>query len=93
VDFDRKYFSADALGGDSSAELRERAFCRRGGGTRIVVLDHLPEGVLVPEVYDPALNPLYRDVLAHYGAVAKRCQRGSYCSTVRFQVVKRPFAS
>jgi hypothetical protein len=26
--------------------------------------------VLVPYIYDPALNPLYRDVLAHYGAVA-----------------------
>jgi hypothetical protein len=23
-----------------------------------------------PDIYDPALNPLYRDVLAHYGAVA-----------------------
>jgi hypothetical protein len=33
------------------------------------VLD-LREGVLVPDVYDATLNPLYRDVLAHYGAVA-----------------------
>jgi hypothetical protein len=28
-------------------------------------LDNLKEGVLTPDSYDPALNPLYRDVLAH----------------------------
>jgi len=52
------------------AELHEKAFRRLGGSVRVVVLDNLREGVLVPDVYDPALNPLYRDVLAHYGAVA-----------------------
>src|SRR6266853_6525553 len=51
------------------AELHERAFRRLGGATRIVVLDNLREGVLIPDIYDPALNPLYRDVLAHFGAV------------------------
>jgi transposase len=56
------------------AELHERAFRRLGGTTRIVVLDNLREGVLVPDIYDPALNPLYRDVLAHYGAVAMPCR-------------------
>src|SRR5450759_1539017 len=56
------------------AELHERAFRRQGGATRIVVLDNLREGVLVPDIYDPALNPLYRDVLAHYGAVAMPCR-------------------
>jgi hypothetical protein len=30
--------------------------------------------VLVPDIYDPTLNPLYRDVLAHYGAVAMPCR-------------------
>jgi hypothetical protein len=30
--------------------------------------------VLTPDVYDPALNPLYRDVLTHYGAVALPCR-------------------
>jgi transposase len=45
------------------AELHERAFRRLGGATRVVVLDNLREGVLVPDVYDPTLNPLYRDVL------------------------------
>jgi hypothetical protein len=40
----------------------------------MVVLDNLREGVLVPDIYDPGLNPLYRDVLAHYGAVAMPCR-------------------
>jgi transposase len=56
------------------AELHERAFRRLGGATRVVVLDNLREGVLEPDVYDPKLNPLYRDVLAHYGAVALPCR-------------------
>ena len=38
------------------------------------MLDNLREGVLVPDVYDATLNPLYRDVLAHYGAVALPCR-------------------
>ena len=56
------------------AELHERAFRRLGGTTRIVVLDNLREGVITPDFYDPALNPLYRDLLAHYGAVAMPCR-------------------
>jgi transposase len=56
------------------AELHEKAFRRLGGSTRIVVLDNLKEGVLVPNIYDPGLNPLYRDVLAHYGALALPCR-------------------
>jgi transposase len=56
------------------AELHEKAFRRLGGAPRIVVLDNLREGVLVPDLYDPTLNPLYRDVLAHYGAVALPCR-------------------
>ncbi len=58
------------------AELHERAFRRLGGTVRVVVLDNLREGVLTPDVYDPTLNPLYRDVLAHYGAVALPCRVG-----------------
>jgi transposase len=58
------------------AELHEKAFRRLGGATRIVVLDNLGEGVLTPDIYDPTLNPLYRDVLAHYGAVAMPCRVG-----------------
>src|SRR5665213_2020233 len=56
------------------AELHEQAFRRLGGATRVVVPDNLKEGVLKPDIYDPALNPLYRDVLAHYGAVAMPCR-------------------
>lgn len=56
------------------AELHEQAFRRLGGATRTVVLDNLGEGVLKPDIYDPALNPLYRDLLAHYGAVALPCR-------------------
>jgi transposase len=56
------------------AELHEKAFRRLGGVVRLIVLDNLREGVLVPDVYDPTLNPLYRDVLAHYDAVAMPCR-------------------
>jgi hypothetical protein len=46
--------------------------------------------VLVPDIYDPTLNPLYRDVLAHYGAVAMPCRiqdpdrkdQASYCTSL-----------
>jgi transposase len=58
------------------AELHERAFRRLGGTVRVIVLDNLKEGVLTPDVYDPVLNPLYRDVLAHYGVVALPCRVG-----------------
>jgi transposase len=55
-------------------ELHETAFRRLGGATRTVVLDNLKEGVVAPDIYDPALNPLYRDVLSHYGVVALPCR-------------------
>jgi transposase len=58
------------------AELHEKAFRRLGGVTRVVVLDNLREGVLAPDVYDPTLNPLYRDMLQHYGAVPLPCRVG-----------------
>jgi hypothetical protein len=56
------------------AELHEKAFRRLGGSTRTVVLDNLKEGVLTPDIYDPTLNPLFRDVLAHYAVVALPCR-------------------
>jgi transposase len=58
------------------AELHERAFRKLGGGVKIIVPDNLGEGVLKPDIYDATLNPLYRDVLAHYGAVAMPCRVG-----------------
>ena len=56
------------------AELHEKAFRRLTGATRVVVLDNLREGVLTADIYDPTLNPLYRDVLRHYGAVPVPCR-------------------
>ena len=56
------------------AELHEQAFRRLGGTTKFVIPDNLKEGVLTPDIYDPALNPLYRDVLAHYGVIAMPCR-------------------
>lgn len=56
------------------AELHEKAFRRLGGAPRVVVLDNLKEGVLTPDIYDPTLNPLFRDVLAHYGVAALPCR-------------------
>jgi transposase len=56
------------------AELHEQAFRRLNGATATIVLDNLREGVLKPDIYDPQLNPLYRDVLAHYGATALPCR-------------------
>jgi transposase len=58
------------------AELHERAFRRLGGATRLVILDNLGEGVLKPDIYDPTANPLYADVLSHYGASAIPCRVG-----------------
>lgn len=58
------------------AKLHEDAFRRLGGAPRVVVLDNLREGVIEPDVYDPKLNPLYRDVLAHYGVIAVPCRVG-----------------
>jgi transposase len=58
------------------AELHETAFRRLGGCCRLVVLDNLKEGVLTPDIYDATLNPLFKDVLAHYGVVAMPCRVG-----------------
>jgi transposase len=71
------------------AELHEEAFRRLGAAVATVVLDNLKEGVLTPDVCDPTLNPLFRDVLAHYGAVALPCRvghadrKGNRCLTSR----------
>ena len=57
-------------------ELHEESFRRLGGTVQVVVLDNLREGVLTPDIYDPTLNPLYRDVLTHYGVIALPCRVG-----------------
>jgi hypothetical protein len=56
------------------AELHEKAFRRLGGCPRVVVLDNLREGVIAADIYEPTVNPLFRDVLAHYGVVAMPCR-------------------
>jgi transposase len=56
------------------AEMHETAFSRLGGAPRILILDNLREGVLKPDIYDPTLNPVYRDMLAHYQAIAMPCR-------------------
>lgn len=56
------------------AELHEQAFRRLGGCPRLIVLDNLKEGVAVPDLYDPTVNPLFRDVLTHYGVAALPCR-------------------
>lgn len=56
------------------AELTEQAVRRLGGAPRLIVLDNLREGVIKPDIYDPTLNPLFRDMLAHYGITALPCR-------------------
>ena len=58
----------------SWAEMHETAFRKLGGAPRVLVLDNLREGVLKPDVYDPTINPVYRDMLAHYQAFALPCR-------------------
>ena len=45
-----------------TGESREQAVIVKGA-------ENLKEGVITPDMYDPVINTLYKDVLAHYGAV------------------------
>ena len=56
------------------ARLHEEAFRALGGCPQYVVLDNLKEGVITPDLYEPALNPVYAELLAHYGVVADPCR-------------------
>lgn len=51
-------------------QLHVEAFRRLGGVTRLVVLDNLREGVKHADIYDPTINVLYRQMLAHHGVEA-----------------------
>jgi transposase len=55
---------------ESWARLHEDAFRTFGGSVLYVVLDNLKQGVIHPDLYAPAINPVYAAMLAHYGAVA-----------------------
>jgi len=57
------------------AELHEKAFRRLGGCCRVVVLDNLKEGVLVPDIYDPPLIPCFE--MSSHTTVWWRCLAGS----------------
>ncbi len=54
----------------SWARLHEEAFLAFNGSVQYVVLDNLKQGVIRPDLYEPAINSVYAAVLAHYGAVA-----------------------
>jgi transposase len=58
------------------AQLHEQAWRSFGGSCRYVVLDNLREGVITPDLYEPALNPVYAAMLNHYGVVADVCRVG-----------------
>jgi transposase len=55
---------------ESWARLHEEAFRTFGGSVQYVVLDNLKQGVIRPDLYEPAINPVYAAMLAHFGAVA-----------------------
>ena len=58
----------------SWSRAHEEAFRAFGGCPRYVVLDNLKQGVIKPDLYEPALNPVYAAMLAHYGVVADPCR-------------------
>ncbi|WP_435051690.1 IS21 family transposase, partial [Desulfoferrobacter suflitae] len=51
-------------------KLHEEAFRYFTGCPQYVTLDNLKEGVIKPDIYEPDLNPLYAEMLSHYGVVA-----------------------
>jgi transposase len=56
------------------ARLHEEAFRALAGCPAYVVLDNLKEGVIKPDLYEPALNSVYAELLAHYGVVGDPCR-------------------
>lgn len=40
------------------------------------MIDNLKQGVILPDLYEPELNPMYAAALAHYGAVADPARVG-----------------
>jgi len=56
------------------AQLHEEAWRSFGGCPQYVVLDNLREGVIHPDIYEPELNPIYAEMLKHYGVVADPCR-------------------
>ena len=65
--FVRFVFSQDAR---TWADCHVRAFAFFGAVPKTVLLDNLKAGVIKPDLYDPTLNRLYRDLERHYGFAA-----------------------
>ncbi len=55
------------------AEVHEKAFARLAVA-RAGLLWTIREGVVKPDICDPALNRVYADMLAHYGVTALPCR-------------------
>jgi transposase len=47
-----------------------------GGMSQVLVIDCLKSGVLKPDLYDPHLNPLYRNMAEHYGCFVDPARPG-----------------
>jgi len=56
------------------ARLHEEAWRSFGGCCQYIVLDNLKAGVIRPDIYEPELNPIYAEMLRHYGVVADPCR-------------------
>ncbi len=52
------------------------AFNFFGGAPGQVRLDNLKAGVIMPDIYDPALNLAYQELGAHYGLLLDPCRAG-----------------
>ena len=47
-----------------------------GGMSRVLLIDCLKSGVIKPDLYDPGLNPLYRQMAEHYGCFVDPARPG-----------------
>ena len=53
-----------------------RCFENFGGVPERIVLDNLKSGVIKPDLYDPVLNPAYREMAEHYKCFIDPCRPG-----------------
>jgi transposase len=51
-----------------------RMFDYFGGVPRMILVDNLKDAVIKPDLYDPELNPLYRELGAHYDTFIEPCR-------------------
>jgi hypothetical protein len=55
-------------------ECHVAGFAFLGGAPRRLVIDNLGDGVLQPDLYDPALNRSYQQFADHYGTLIDPCR-------------------